>query len=273
VPDRSTLRADCARCAALCCVAPTFSRSTEFAFDKPASVPCKHLAEDLGCSIHSGLRAHGFAGCATYDCFGAGQRVTGETFAGRTWRDDPGTADQVFAVFGVMRGLHELLWHLLEARALVGPGPLHDELARAVVVTEELTCADASTLEHLDLGDHRGSAVPLLRRTARLVREADGPGTDHDGEDLVGADLRRADLRSASLRSAVLVGADLRGLDLGRADLTGADLRAADLRGTDLSSALFLTQPQLEAARGDEHTRIPSALRRPLHWRGADARG
>ena len=273
VPDGSALRADCSRCSGLCCVATTLTRSADFAIDKPAGVPCPHLADDFGCGIHDRLRSRGFPGCATYDCFGAGQRVTTETFAGRTWRDDPGTADQVFAVFGVMRGLHELLWHLLQARALVGPGPLHDELSGVVDVTELLTRAEPSTLEHLDLGYHRRSAVPLLRKAGRLVRETDGLGTDHDGEDLLGADLRGVDLRSASLRNAVLVGADLRGLDLGRADLTGADLRAADLRGTDLSGALFLTQPQLQAARGDEHTRIPSALRRPLHWRDADARG
>jgi uncharacterized protein YjbI with pentapeptide repeats len=47
------------------------------------------------------------------------------------------------------------------------------------------------------------------------------------------------------------------------ADLELAD---ADLRSADLSSALFLTQSQLEAARGDARTRLPAALRRPGHW-------
>jgi hypothetical protein len=38
------------------------------------------------------------------------------------------------------------------------------------------------------------------------------------------------------------------------------------VRGTDLSDALFLTQPQLEAARGDTATSIPAGLRRPAVW-------
>ena len=63
-------------------------------------------------------------------------------------------------------------------------------------------------------------------------------------------------------------GADLRGLDLGTADLLGADLRNADLRGADLSRSLFLTQPQVTAARGDASTRLPSVLQRPVHWDG-----
>lgn len=67
-------------------------------------------------------------------------------------------------------------------------------------------------------------------------------------------------------RGAYLLGADLRGANLGRADLLGADLRAADVRGALLAGSIFLTQPQLDAARGDSRTTIPAALTRPRHW-------
>jgi hypothetical protein len=50
------------------------------------------------------------------------------------------------------------------------------------------------------------------------------------------------------------------------ADVIGADFRAADLGGADLTEILFLTQSQLNAARGDGHTRLPSPLVRPTHW-------
>ncbi|MFC6397904.1 pentapeptide repeat-containing protein [Luteococcus sanguinis] len=53
---------------------------------------------------------------------------------------------------------------------------------------------------------------------------------------------------------------------LAATDLLGADLRDANLRGADLSSAIFLTQPQLEQAIGDAHTVLPSQLDRPGHW-------
>ncbi|HEY9417703.1 MAG TPA: pentapeptide repeat-containing protein [Pseudonocardia sp.] len=62
------------------------------------------------------------------------------------------------------------------------------------------------------------------------------------------------------------LGADLRGADLDRADLLGTDLRAADLRGARLAGSIFLTRPQIDAARGDSATTIPAALARPRHW-------
>jgi hypothetical protein len=38
------------------------------------------------------------------------------------------------------------------------------------------------------------------------------------------------------------------------------------VRGADLGDALFLTQPQVGAARGDAATAIPPVLSRPAHW-------
>ncbi len=64
----------------------------------------------------------------------------------------------------------------------------------------------------------------------------------------------------------MLIAADLRDAVLDRTDLLGADLRDADLSGADLSTALFLTQPQLNSARGSAGTLLPSHLRRPLVW-------
>jgi uncharacterized protein YjbI with pentapeptide repeats len=116
-----------------------------------------------------------------------------------------------------------------------------------------------------DVAAHRARVAPLLRRASALVRGS--AGADRAGADLIGADLRGDDLRRADLRNACLIGADLRGVDLGLADLIGADLRDADLCRADVSTALFVTQPQLNAARGDGATRIPASLERPPHWR------
>jgi uncharacterized protein YjbI with pentapeptide repeats len=63
-----------------------------------------------------------------------------------------------------------------------------------------------------------------------------------------------------------MIRADLRGADLADTALLGADLRDADLRGTDLSNALFLTQPQVNAAVGDGTTVLPPTMSRPGHW-------
>jgi uncharacterized protein YjbI with pentapeptide repeats len=251
----------------LCCVAPPFARSADFAIDKPAGVPCPHLGGDARCGIHADLRGRGFPGCTVFDCFGAGQQLTQVTFAGVDWRRTPQLAGPLFAALPVVRRLRELLWHLAEARTRPEAAPM---VAEVTALEDDVTAAAGSAGEDLpavDLDALHARAGDLLGRVSEAVR-AGVPqrAADRRGADLVGAALRGASLRGASLRGALLIGADLRGADLQTTDLLGADLRAADLRGADLRDSLFLTVPQLTAARGDAATRLPSWAEHPAHW-------
>jgi uncharacterized protein YjbI with pentapeptide repeats len=265
---RLNLRADCEHCFGLCCVAPAFSASADFAIDKDAGRPCPNLQSDFRCGIHDHLRQRGFPGCVVYDCFGAGQKVAQVTFGGQSWRQTPAIATQMFEVFGVMRQLHELLWYLTEALTLQPAGLIHGELSAALDETERLTLNGPEELIKLDVDAHRGKVNALLLRTSEVVRaESGGRNVDRRGADLIGKDLRGADLRGANLRGAYLIGADLRGVDLSMADVIGADFRGADLSGADLTDSLFLTQAQLDAAKGDLETKLPAAVTRPAHWR------
>jgi uncharacterized protein YjbI with pentapeptide repeats len=301
--DRLGLRADCASCFGLCCVALPFSASADFAIDKDAGQPCTHLSSDFRCVIHHRLRQQGFPGCVAYDCFGAGQQVSQGTFGGRDWRGAPEHAARMFEVFPIMRQLHELLWYLAEALSLRPAAALHREIRAALDATERLTRGDAAFLVEHDLTAHRRDVRALLLRTSELVRaqavlrrtDRDGlgrrgqdlrgqdlrgqdlrgqdlRGQDLGGADLIGADLERADLRGANLSSAYFIGADLSGADLRMADLLGADLRGAELSGADLGGSIFVTQSQLGAANGDTATRLPPALVRPAHWRHVNTR-
>ncbi|MFR9780656.1 pentapeptide repeat-containing protein [Micromonospora sp. MS34] len=259
------LVADCSRCFGICCVAPAFAASADFAIDKPAGRPCPNLGADSRCGIHQDLRQRGFPGCTVFDCFGAGQHLAQGTFGGRDWRTDASLARRMFDTFAVLRPLHELLWYLTEALALTPAGPLRDDLAAALAETGRLTDGTPDELLGVDVDAHRDRVNGLLSRAGEQAR-AGRAGVDRRGAVLIGADLRRAGLAGANLRGACLIGADLRGVDLGAADLTGADLRGADLRGADLGRCLFVHQSQLDAARGDQRTVLPPRLRRPAHW-------
>lgn len=264
---RRDLRADCEQCFALCCVAPAFSASVDFALNKNAGQACPNLQANFRCGIHARLRQQGFRGCTVYDCFGAGQKVSQVIFNGQDWRQAPQNAGKMFAVFPIMRNLHELLWYLSEALTLQPTHSLHQELSHALKETEFLTHNSPEALIKLDVAAHRQEINNLLLRTSELVRaEFKHKKKEFRGADLIGAKFKGADLRGANLRGACLIGADLRGADLRLADLTGADLRDADLRGANLTESIFLIQPQLNAAKGDSETQLPPSLACPAHW-------
>ena len=57
-----------------------------------------------------------------------------------------------------------------------------------------------------------------------------------------------------------LTGADLSGADLSGVNLFEANLSRADLSGANLSGARNLLQEQLDAACGDDETKLPEGL-------------
>lgn len=265
---KESLHADCARCTALCCVGLAFKASEEFAFDKPSGTPCRNLVGGRSCGIHGQLRSAGYRGCATYDCFGAGQHVTAHTCAGVRWENGGDEAATLFAVFDVMRRLKEFLWHLADAARVAGTSDLAHEVAATRNAVQALVWEPSTTLEKLNVLALQGQVLELLAQVSGAHRgglEA-GSGLLLAAGDLRDADLKYVNLRGADLRYARLDNATLIGADLTGADVLGSDLRDSDLRGAHLAGSLYLTQMQVEAARGDEATTLPGGIRRPSHW-------
>lgn len=167
---RDELRADCARCVGLCCVATAFERSDDFAFTKPMDEPCRHLGADHACGVHGARSALGLGGCAAYDCWGAGQRATRAWLGGGDWRGRP-DAVTVFAAFRVLRELHELLAILDLARGYVDVRSLAEAAARI----DTLADRSAEALAAYDVAPERrvvrrllaelraGGALPIRR--------------------------------------------------------------------------------------------------------------
>jgi len=269
------LKPQCEKCFGLCCVALYFSVQDGFPTNKIAGDPCPNLDANFRCTVHEKLKALGLKGCIAYECFGAGQQVSQVTFDGRDWRMEPSSADLMFEVFLIVRQLHELCWYLTEALSFKLPSPLSEELEKALSETERITRFTPHSLMEFDLTAHRTKLNVLLRNTSKHVQSKmnlANKATYHadkerkSGANFFGKDLRKKDLRCADLRGACLIAANLEGTDLSGTDFIGADFRDANLKGANLSRSIFLTQSQVNAAKGNDDTTLPSSLSRPEHW-------
>ena len=269
------LKIHCEKCFGFCCVALYFSASEGFPTDKDAGKPCINLQQDFKCAVHKDLRQTGLKGCTAYDCFGAGQKVAQDTYSGCSWKSNPEISKQMFDVFLVMKKLHEMLWYLAEARRLHHDNVIKEEVNCIIRDTLELTNLDANSLLKLDLVSHRSRVNSLLSKTSELIRNKASGGQKNTLKqrkkiagrlDLIGANLKKINLRGADLRGAFLIASDLSNVDLSGADLIGADLRDADIRGANLSNSLFITQAQINSAKGDLSTKLPISLVHPSHW-------
>lgn len=157
-----SLRPDCARCAALCCVALAFDKSSQFGFEKAAGQRCRHLSDSAGCRIHAERAERGFGGCVSYDCLGAGQRVTQDLFGGRSWLREPDLLGPMAEAFLTLSRAHRLLQLLGEAREL----PLSDkDHGRREALEAEIVAAGANLTKVMTLEDETRSYLRGLSKS------------------------------------------------------------------------------------------------------------
>ncbi|MEN2767424.1 pentapeptide repeat-containing protein [Ornithinibacillus sp. 16A2E] len=271
--NQNKFQADCTNCYGLCCIALPFAKSSDFSFDKDGGTPCPKLQSDYRCSIHQLLRERGHKGCAVYECFGAGQKVSQVTYNGKSWRESPNQSEEMFRVFPIMQQLHEILYYLHEARKISAAKSIHEQLDQVIEHTERLTLLATKEILKINVHAHRANINPLLLEASRLVRmNVAKPNNQNlrkktgSRMDLIGVKLSGENLRGSDMRGALLIAADLRGSDLRETNFIGADLRDADLSGANLSGSIFLTQAQVNAAKGNHTTKLPNGLHIPSHW-------
>ena len=157
------LRADCARCAALCCVAFHFDRSEDFAIDKAAGKTCPHLAGAGHCGIYGRRIQRGFRGCVGYDCHGAGQWVTQVLFKRESWLETPALLAPMTEAFLKVERARRLLALLREAAKL----DLSPADRRRIAILESAVREAASSLG--SVADLEAEASLFLRTLRRYV--------------------------------------------------------------------------------------------------------
>ncbi|WP_078551966.1 pentapeptide repeat-containing protein [Bacillus alkalicellulosilyticus] len=262
-----SLQSDCSSCFGLCCVALPYAKSADFPLNKDGGEPCRNLLDDNRCKVHSELRTKGFCGCVSYECFGAGQHVSQSVFQGQDWRTSPELREEMFSVFPIMQQIHEMLWYLRQALSLKETEDIHSDLQNIYEATLELTRKSPKDILLIDLHHHRSNVNALLIQTSELYRkDCMNNEQRNKNKEFIGANLKGTNFHGFNFRGKMMIAANFSHANVSKADFIGADLRNADLSHANLSGAIFLTQSQINSAKGNKHTKLPSFLRRPEHW-------
>lgn len=259
----SKMKINCEDCCGLCCTALYFAKSEGFPHDKPAGIPCSHLCADYQCDIHEQLFSRKMKGCMAYDCFGAGQWVTQHTFNGKSWQQV--NKELVFTVFIKTVHLHQMLWYLCEAAISIKDINVLDQIKHQIQQLINILAESAKAVAACDVDAIRHSVNQCLKQACIIISTA-YCGRHIQGHDAIGKKFNRADLSGHDYSMCLLMAADFKGCTLDQTNFLGADLRDADLRNTDLSHSYFLTQGQINSAKGNPATKLPIYLNMPGSW-------
>ncbi|WP_047834136.1 pentapeptide repeat-containing protein [Robinsoniella sp. RHS] len=264
-----SLKIDCRKCSGLCCTALYFSKSEGFPNDKPAGKPCTNLMSDFSCAVHKKLMQYNLKGCMAFDCLGAGQKVTSDIYGGVSWKQRPEAASEIFQVFLAVWQLHQMVWYLAEAAAVIPAEKLAEDIDALITEYKNMTALPPDQILQIDIEEYRTRVNLILKKAEELTANSIAPGKNTvRRSDNMGKNFKKANLDGQDLSMSLLIAANLEGCSLFGTNFLGADMRDTNIRNADLSESLFLTQAQVNAAQGNENTKLPKTLCRPKSWKG-----
>lgn len=261
------MKADCSKCSGLCCTALFFSKTDGFPKDKAAGQPCTNLLNDYRCKIHSQLEKQKMKGCIGYDCFGAGQQVTQVIYQGQTWNDIPDRTTEIFDVFINVFKLYQIRYYLIEAASLISAQPLKESIQCLIEENIKMCHYSPESILSLDLEQYRQRSNHILIQVCKLLQQSLHSEDKKFPANFLGGNFKGRDMSGADLSSKLLIAANFEKCLFHGTIFLGADTRDTNFNNADLSEAVFLTQGQVNSAKGNCNTKLPCHLDYPSTWK------
>ncbi len=254
------MKADCSQCCGLCCAALYFAKMDGFPYDKQAMEACHYLLEDYRCQIHPQLVEKGLSGCIGYDCFGAGQFITQIRYKKETWKQNKEIEKEMFEVFPIVFQLFQIRYYILEAKRIAKDATSISKLQYLYNENELIANAPTSELLQFSLDEYRASVNKIIKD---VLRNLHLKRVNH----CLGKNFAKQNLDSNDFTMTLLIATNFEGCQFGKSVFLGADTRDANFKNADLSQALFLSQEQVNRAKGNCDTKLPKHLSYPITYK------
>lgn len=261
------MKSDCSKCSGLCCTALFFSKIDGFPNDKTPGQPCVNLLKDYRCKIHSQLEKQKMKGCIGYDCFGAGQQVTQVIYQGQTWNEIPNQSAEIFDVFIIVFQLYQIRYYLIEAMSIISAKPFKKNIQCLIEENIKMCHYPPNRILSLDLEQYRNRSNTILKQVCRLLQQSIHSEHKKVPANLFGGNFKGQDMSGADLSSKLLIAANFERCRFHGTVFLGADTRDTNFNNADLSEAVFLTQGQVNSAKGNRNTKLPYHLDYPSTWK------
>lgn len=128
-----------------------------------------------------------------------------------------------------------------------------------ITKNEEICNEKPENILKIDIESYQNEVNHLLKQVCNdnLKHTSNFYGKNFSGKDMSGYDFNMR----------YLIASNFDGCCFSGATFLGTDTRDADFSNADLSEAVFLSQGQINAARGNRRTKIPKHLDYPVTWK------
>lgn len=256
---------DCSKCSGLCCTALFFSKMDGFPENKVAGKPCIKLKNDYYCKIHNELEKRNMRGCIGYDYFGAGQHVTQAIYKGETWKTSKENAQEIFDVFIIVFQLYQIRYFLEESLLVSSAKDLGGNIQKLINENENICNATPQSIINFDIEGYRNRVNIILKQVSASIQK--GFKNNNKPTDFLGRSFKKRDMSGIDLSMKLLIATNFDSCRFDGTIFLGADTRDTNFSNANLREAVFLTQGQINAAKGNRNTKLPNHLDYPTTWK------
>lgn len=261
------LKVDCSKCSGLCCTALFFSKIDGFPENKIAGKPCTKLQNNYGCKIHNELEKRNMKGCIGYDCFGAGQHVTQWIYKGETWQTLQEQSKEIFDVFVMIFQLYQIRYFLEESRVVILAKELWPDIENLINENEVLCNSTPQNILNIDIESYRNKVNITLKKVCESIKKGFKNSDNKGVTEFLGRNFKKRDMSGLDLSMKLLIAANFDGCTFNGTVFLGSDTRDTNFSNADLREAVFLTQGQINSAKGNRNTKLPKHLDYPVTWK------
>ncbi|MEG0457218.1 MAG: pentapeptide repeat-containing protein, partial [Oscillospiraceae bacterium] len=187
-------------------------------------------------------------GCLAYDCFGAGQKTTQHFINNINWKQDTAKNHDIFQTFQIIFQLNQMQWYLLDAFLLISDNDLKTKIEDFIYENEKITNSGINEILNFNVEDYRFKINKILKQVCNTFSLYDYKNKQ---KNYLGYDFKNENIIGKDFSMALLINANFENCILHNVNFLGADIRDSNLKNADLSHSVFLTQMQINSAKGN----------------------
>lgn len=207
-------------------------------------------------------------GCIGYDCFGAGQHVTQCIYEGETWQTSQEQSKEIFDVFVIIFQLYQIRYFLEESRIVIPAKELWSDIENLINENDVLCNSTIQSILDIDIEGYRNKVNVLLKQVcASIIMSFKHNNNKKNLTEFLGKSFKKRDMSGLDLSMKLLIATNFDSCIFDGTIFLGADTRDANFSNADLRESVFLTQGQINSAKGNRSTKLPKHLDYPVTWK------
>jgi len=163
--------------------------------------------------------------------------------------------------------LYQIRYFLEESTKIIPAKVLWNDIEKLIIENKALCNYNTKSILDIDIDSYKNKVNIIIKQVCNFVIKTSNNSDNVMISDFSGKNFIKRDMSGLDLSMKLIIASNFDSCIFDGTVFLGADTRDADFSNADLRDAVFLTQGQINAAKGNRNTKLPKHLYYPITWK------